>query len=230
MQLVSLQSVSRHYGRIFAVHRVSLDLRAGEITALVGDNGSGKTTLLSLIATLERPSDGTIEYDDLAWETFAQHYREKIGWIAHDSLIYEELTGRENLTFYADMYGREEPEVEARDWLERVGLEEAGDRVAATYSRGMQQRLSIARALLHDPDLLLLDEPLSGLDRRGREAVVELLDSMRRRQKIVVVASHALEALGRLADRIAVLRRGKLSQIASIDAIEDTAGLYREFA
>mgnify|MGYP006296643293 CR=1 FL=1 len=230
MQAITLDSVSRVYGRIFAVHRLSAEFRAGRVTALVGDNGSGKTTLLTLLATLEQPTDGTITYDDVGWRSFAKNYRDRVGWIAHDSLVYEELTGRENLDFYAGMHGSDAGETSVDEWLDRVGLAEAADRRVSAYSRGMQQRLSIARALLHDPDLLLLDEPLTGLDRKGRRTVIELIDEWRRRQKLIVLASHDLQTLDELADTVAIMRRGKLAQISEADEIDSVADLYREYA
>lgn len=230
MQRLELDSVSRTYGGFFAVHRVSATFRAGRISALVGDNGSGKTTLLTLLATLEKPSDGTIQYDDLTWESFADHYRDRVGWIAHESLTYGELSGRENLRLYGDLYGVERPGELADAWLERVGLDEAADRRARNYSRGMRKRLAIARALLHDPDLLLLDEPFSGLDQGGRERVVELLDRLRDRQKIVLLASHDLEAVGDLADSVGVLHRGRLADTATSVSPAEVSELYREHA
>ncbi len=230
MQRIELDSVSRVYGRLFAVHRVSTEFSAGAISALVGDNGSGKTTLLSLLATLERPTDGTITYDDVAWSTFSEHFRQHVGWIAHESLLYDELTGRENLEFFGEMYGLDQPAGTAAAWLERVGLADDADRRLDTYSRGMRQRLTIARALLHDPDLLVLDEPMSGLDRRGRETVADLLADMRTRQKIVVLASHDLQTVDRLADRLVVLRRGKITHADEHSEDASVADLYRECA
>lgn len=230
MQRIELESVSKTYGELFAVHRVTSSFEAGEIWGLVGDNGSGKTTLLTLLATLERPSGGTIAYDDLGWETFSDNYRASIGWIAHDSLTYGELTGRENLELYAELYGLSDPPSTAAEWLDRIRLEEAADRRADAYSRGMRKRLSIARALLHDPDLLLLDEPFSGLDRGGRETVLELLEDLRRRQKITLLATHDLEAIGALADGVGVLRRGRLAASETVTSPDDVTDLYREHA
>jgi len=230
MQRITLQSVSRVYGRLFALHRVSTDFPAGAISALIGDNGSGKTTLLSLLATLEKPSDGSIEYDDVAWSHFSANYREKVGWIAHDTLLYDELSARENLKFYGRMYGAGDLEVTVDRWLERIGLADDADRLVDEYSRGMRQRLTIARALLHDPDLLLLDEPLTGLDRRGRNTVTGILEEMRDRQKIIVMASHDLHEISELADRLVILRRGKVTHIGDREAATDVADLYRRHA
>jgi len=230
MQRLELESVSKTYGGFFALHRVSATFRAGRISALVGDNGSGKTTLLTILATLEKPSDGTIQYDDLSWESFADHYRDRVGWIAHDSLTYGELSGRENLQLYGDLYGVDRPAEVADEWLERVGLGEAADRRAHDYSRGMRERLAIARALLHDPDLLLLDEPFSGLDRGGREQVAELLEHLREREKVLLLASHDLEAVGELADSVRILQRGTLADTATSVSPARVSELYREYA
>lgn len=230
MQNVELQSVSRIYGRLFAVHRVSADFPAGSICGLVGDNGSGKTTLLSMLATTEKPTDGSISYDDVDWSTFSDRFRSRVGWIAHETLVYDELTGRENLTFYGEMYGLEELESKIDYWLERIDLSDAADRRVENYSRGMRQRLSIARALLHDPDLLLLDEPFTGLDRKGRQTVISLLEELRDKQKIIILASHDLRILDDLADRLMVLRRGKVSHFESKIDSTTVADLYREYA
>lgn len=229
MQSVSLNSVSRVFGRLFAVHRVSMELQAGQITALVGDNGSGKTTLLTLLATLDSPSSGSILYDDVAWKDFADRYRDRVGWVAHDSLVYGELSGRENLRFYGEMYGLEQLDERVDRWLEEVGLAQAADRRVDAFSRGMRQRLSIARALLQNPDLLLLDEPMTGLDRSGRKDVSALLERLRARQKILVVTSHDLDMLNALSDRAAVLRQGQLVFDEMLENRELTE-VYREYA
>lgn len=230
MQCIHLDSVSRVYGRLFALHRVSAEFPAGSISALVGDNGSGKTTLLSLLATLDEPTDGSIAYDDASWADFSDHYRQHVGWIAHESLVYEELTGRENLTFFGEMYGVDDLETEVDEWLERVGLAEDADRRVDEYSRGMRQRLTIARALLHDPDLMLFDEPMTGLDRRGRVAIAEVLEEMRDRQKIIILASHDLHSIEQLADRLVILRRGKVTHAGDRTDERSVTELYRDCA
>lgn len=231
MQSISLESVSRIYGRLFALHRVSLELRAGEITAIVGDNGSGKTTLLTILATLDAPSRGRVHYDDVTWQEFADHYRQEVGWVSHDGLIYDELTGRENLTFFADLYGLDATEALVSRWLDRVGLsDDDADRRVSTYSRGMRQRLSVARALLQDPDLLLLDEPMTGLDRQGQADVAELLQELAGRGKIVALSSHDLDLLDRLATQAAILRGGKLAHAQAIDTEGALLDCYREYA
>lgn len=230
MQTVLLESVSKAYGREFALHRVSTAFQSGELTALVGDNGSGKTTLLKVMATLEAPSRGEITYDDVDWEGFGDYYRDRVGWIAHESLLYDSLTGRENLNFYARMYDLESVDERVERGLERVGLVDDADRRVAHYSRGMRQRLSIARALLQAPELLLFDEPLNGLDRSGRRTMLELLETLCGQNHVIVVASHALSAVGDVADRVAILDGGELQHTSPLDSSDHLADLYREYA
>ncbi len=230
MKSIRLDSVSRVYGRVFALHRVSLELEPATVTGLVGDNGAGKTTLLNILATLDAPSSGEIRYGAHPWKTFAKKGRHKIGWVSHDSLVYPELSGRENLEFFATMYGLDDPAALAQTWLERVGLAEAADRRADAYSRGMKQRLTLARALLHRPSILLLDEPMTGLDQSGRRQIAEIFEGLRADGRILVLITHDLDILDGLADQLAILRRGKLTHFAPIGEDENLAQTYRTHA
>lgn len=230
MRHVSIRSLSLTYGRHFALHRVSFELEAGTATALLGENGSGKTSLLTLISTVESPTSGTISYDEVDRDEFARRCRDRVGWVAHDSLLYDHLTGRENLVFYANMYGVAAPESRAEEWLARTGLADAADRRVGAYSRGMRQRISIARAVIHDPDLLLLDEPMTGLDQQGRDFVASCLEDFHASDKIVVFATHDLDLAGELADRAVVLSNGRLGATDSDVDADEVAALYREHA
>ena len=230
MKRVSIEAVSRVYGRTFALHRVSLSLPAGAVTALVGDNGAGKTTLLNILATLDAPTEGTVRYGDYDWATFSRRGRGLIGWVSHDALVYGDLSGRENLAFFARMYGLDRPGERAEEWLERAGLAAAADRRVHAYSRGMKQRLTLARALLHDPRVLLLDEPMTGLDQAGRRFASELFATLRDQGKVVALVTHNLRELGGLADRMAVLRRGRLTYVGKVASSDDVLDAYSEFA
>jgi heme exporter protein A len=227
MKSIRLQSVSRVFGRTFALHRVSLEIEPGTLTGLVGDNGAGKTTLLNILATLDKPSDGEVLYGRHDWTAFAKRGRHKIGWVSHDSLIYGELTGRENLEFFATMYGLDDPRALAERWLERVGLVEAADKRTDAYSRGMKQRLTLGRALLHNPAVLLLDEPMTGLDQDGRREMSDLFRQLRHDGRLLVLVTHDLDMLEGLADQIAVLRRGKLTYFGAIADDENIADTYK---
>ncbi len=230
MKEVELTQVSKHFGRHFALHRVDITFQAGELTAIVGANGAGKTTLLNILATLERPSRGRVRYDTYEWEEFARRGRGLIGWVSHQRLLYDDLTGRENLTFYAQMHGLEDISADVERWLDRVGLTDAADRTVSAYSRGMVQRLTIARAMLNDPRLILLDEPLTGLDRAGREDMAELFAELKERQKILVLTTHDLHALGAMCDTLVVLRKGKLVARAHPEDTMEVIHLYETHA
>ena len=230
MRRVRIRSLSRVFGRQFALHRVSLELEAGTITGLVGDNGAGKTTLLNIIATLDPPTSGEINYDKLSWEQFSRQARARIGWVSHDSLVYDDLTGRENLRFFGDLYGLDDLDALVTQWLERVGLTNASDQRVGTYSRGMRQRLTLARALIHDPSLVLLDEPLTGLDQGGRRVMADVFARLRQEKKIVAMVTHDLATLAELADQVAILRAGKLVDFSEVDSEYDLMEAYAENA
>lgn len=230
MRRVRVRSVSRAFGRQFALHRVTMDLEAGTITGLVGDNGAGKTTLLNILATLDPPTSGEINYDKLSWEQFTKQARSKVGWVSHDSLVYDDLTGRENLTFFGDLYGLDALDKRVERWLERVGLTDAADRRVGVYSRGMRQRLTLARALIHEPTLVLLDEPLTGLDQGGRSVMADVFARLREQKKIVAMVTHDLSTLAELADQVAILRAGKLRDFRRVDSDYDLMEAYAEYA
>jgi heme exporter protein A len=204
---VEARGVSKAYGRERALGAVDLTMRAGEAVALVGPNGAGKSTLVGILATLIQPSTGEVRFGG---ERAAGRHRGAIGVIAHDSLCYGDLSGRENLAFFARLYRLPDGPARVEELLARVGIAAAADRAARTYSRGMLQRLAVARALLHRPRLLLLDEPFTGLDREGTAVLGELLRDERRRGAILFLVSHDLEPLPGLVDRALVLRRGRL--------------------
>lgn len=206
---VEIAKVAKRYGNERALVNVSLELRANTMCALLGHNGAGKTTLLGILSTLVRQNDGNIRYRAGDTEVAGEALRRQIGMLAHASLTYGELTARENLELFAGLYDIDTASIESV--LDRVGLEpRARDRAARTYSRGMLQRLSLARALLTRPSLLLLDEPFTGLDRGGALALGAELGALRDAGAIVVVVTHDLEAIAGKTDHVAILRQGKL--------------------
>lgn len=208
---VEIEKVSKRYGTERALAGVSVQLAGKSMCALLGHNGAGKTTLLGLVSTLARPSDGTIRYRSGDAEVKDADVRREIGMLAHASLCYPELSAYENLEFFAGLYGVDDGRASLEGILDRVGLERrARTRPARTYSRGMVQRLALARALLTKPSLLLLDEPFTGLDRGGALALGEELGKLRDEGAIVVVVTHDLEAIAGRADHVVILRRGAL--------------------
>ncbi len=219
---VAIRDVSRFYGRRRALSHVSLVCRVGEITGLLGPNGAGKSTLLSILATLITPSAGEVRYGVHRAEEAGPALRGRLGLLAHDLHLYPELTARENLEFFARLYGLADVRARVTRALQRAALQDRGDDLVTSFSRGMRQRLALERALLHDPRLLLLDEPFTGLDDASAAALVARLRELRAEGRIVVVATHDLDVAEGLLDRAAVLREGRLL------AIDESHGPLRE--
>lgn len=209
---VAIERVAKRFGSERALAGVSMELRggpSGTLCALLGHNGAGKTTLLGLLSTLVRPSSGKIAYRTAGKDITGEDVRREIGMLAHQSLCYSELSAVENLELFAGLYDIRDANIDAL--LDRVGLDKrARTRASRTYSRGMVQRLALARALLTRPSLLLLDEPFTGLDRGGALALGEQLGEIKAQGTIVVVVTHDLEAIAGRADHVAILRRGSL--------------------
>jgi heme exporter protein A len=188
---------------------VSCRIGAGEVVGVFGPNGAGKTTFLRLLATLLKPSAGTLRLFERAPHEPA--VRRRLGFLGHDSFLYPDLTPIENLTFYGRAYGLSHVEERINTVLEQIGLHDWGNTPVRTFSRGMEQRLALARALLHEPDLLLLDEPYTGLDSRGVTTLQTTLARAKEQGKTVVLTTHDF-ALGlELCDRALILHRGCLS-------------------
>lgn len=209
---VSIRKLSKRYGTHRVLAGIDLELRAGHLCALLGPNGAGKSTLLGIVSTLVRPSGGEVVFRGAAGATEpGPELRRAIGVLSHDSFLYGGLSAVENLLFYARLYGVADPARRACELLDRVELtEEARSRPVATYSRGMVQRVALARTLLHDPPVLLLDEPFTGLDRKGQMVLAQALRNAVGEGRVVLVVSHDLEALSGTTDHVVVLRRGRI--------------------
>jgi heme ABC exporter ATP-binding subunit CcmA len=210
-QSITFTDVSRHFGRRRVLNKINFQCNAGEIVALVGANGAGKSTLLGIAATLLTPSSGRVEYGESGSASHAE-LRARIGVLGHDLFIYPELSAAENLAFFARAYGTADVDRVVRTGLERAGLEERDD-PAGHFSRGMRQRLALERALLHQPRLVLLDEPFTGLDDASTAALRARLSDLRDQGCIVLVATHDLETIDGIADRAVLLRAGRLTSI-----------------
>ena len=194
----------RRFGHREALSGLDLEVGRGEVVLLVGPNGAGKTTLLRVLATVLRPSEGDVAVENCPLPRQARKVRARIGFLAHEPLVYPELTVTENLELYAALHGVTGDRVSAV--RERVGLGRRGNERAVELSRGLRQRLGIGRALLHDPSLLLLDEPTAALDEDGRSLLREVLAEEGR---TVVVATHEPEWFAGLATRQVLMRAGR---------------------
>lgn len=210
-QSLTFTEVSRHFGRRRVLNKISFRCNAGEIVALLGANGAGKSTLLAIAATLLAPSAGVVQYGD-ATATFGAGLRGRIGVLGHDLFIYPELSAFENLAFFARAYAVRDVDRAVTVALERAGLDQRDD-PAGRFSRGMRQRLALERALLHDPRLVLLDEPFTGLDDAATMALRARLADLKAAGCIVLLATHDLETIDGVADHAILLRGGRLISI-----------------
>ncbi|MGH9749086.1 MAG: ABC transporter ATP-binding protein [Candidatus Polarisedimenticolia bacterium] len=221
---IRARRLTRLFGPIPALEGVDLEVPRGGCVAILGLNGAGKSTLLRLCATLLRPSGGGLAILGGDAGADPQALRRRIGYLSHRTFLHDHLTGFENLQFYARLYGLTAPREAARGGLARAGLADRGDDLVGTYSRGMQQRLAIARALLHRPDLILLDEPFTGLDRDAAGRLERLLREEKHAGRTILLATHDLGPVVRLADRVVILAAGRIAADRPAAGL-DAAGL-----
>lgn len=227
--LIEVQGLTKIYDIVPVLRKLDLTITRGEFVALLGPNGSGKSTLLRLLCGLSSPTAGRIKIGGWELPQEAAAVRAQIGMVSHQSLLYENLTARENLSFYSQLYNLTDVELRINTLLKQVGLLKRGDSLVRTFSRGMQQRLSIARALLHDPDVLLLDEPYTGLDVDAAAALDMLLDEAYTNQRTIVMTTHHLDHAVQIASRIVILSRGVIGYDALANAT-DGPGLAAEYS
>jgi heme ABC exporter ATP-binding subunit CcmA len=206
---LAVVDVARHYGRRKALSQINFSCAEGEIVGLLGPNGAGKSTLLNILATLLGASRGRVEYGDRLASAGGAAIRARIGMLGHDLFLYPELTARENLTFFGQLYGLTAVHATVQSALERAGLAERADDLVSGFSRGMRQRVALERALLHDPRLILLDEPFTGLDQASTAALVDRLRERQRSGSLIVLATHDLEVVDGLLSTAIFLQNGR---------------------
>ncbi len=207
---IDVTNLSKAFGRTPALRRVAFQLGWGEVLALFGHNGAGKTTLIRTLCTLARPDDGTVRIGGFDSLKQASHVRSVIGYVGHQSLLYEEMSAIENLNFYAKLYGLTDAEERIERALDEVGATSYAKRRVRTLSNGMQKRVAIARALLHRPRVLLLDEPETGLDQAGLDLLDSIIDAVKAGGASVMLSTHAADRGLALADRVLVLADGRV--------------------
>jgi heme exporter protein A len=211
---VQFQHIQKRYGVVFALRDVSLSVAAGECVALVGHNGSGKTTLLRIAALLARPSSGSVQFSGAGVDPAAGNIavKKSIGLVAHHTLLYDELSAEENLILFARLHGLDHPRDRAVQALGPAGLSRRARDTVRTFSRGMRQRLAIARAMLSRPGLLLLDEPSTGLDAAGQDWLAEVLAQHRRAGGTILMSTHGRRDARALVTRAVRLAAGRVEQ------------------
>ena len=229
MSAVAIEGVWKFFGDYPALRDISFTVDGGACLALLGRNGAGKTTLLRILAGLSRAARGSVTI--LGKDARAEITRQKIGVLGHGIGVYEELSAFENLRLFARLYGIADPNKTAREWLERTGLDRVRDGLVREFSRGMRQRLAVARAFLHNPSLLLLDEPFTALDDRAIKVLQELLKSALQQGHTVILSTHQLREALELATDVALINRGKLAFRGerTREMAEDPGWLYRNY-
>ena len=219
---IKLQGISKSYGRLAVLKNCDLTLESGQLLCLLGSNGAGKTTLLRVASGLLSADQGKLLVDDTEWSLKSPEWRRKCALVAHKTFLYQNLSGLENIRFFSRLYQRELTEKELQERLAQVGLAKAGDKQVRAYSRGMQQRLTIARALLSDPDVLILDEPFTSLDKDGSLLLLRLLDQLKGRGGMVLMTSHDPQTALAVTDGFVRLSRGILSDVLPVEGREWT--------
>jgi heme ABC exporter ATP-binding subunit CcmA len=226
---VSIDSIWKFYGDYPALRDIRLDTAPGSCLALIGRNGAGKTTLLRIIAGFSRAQRGKIKI--LGNEPREAGTRRHVGFIGHGIAVYDELSALENLTLYGRLYGLHNPRKSAMEWLERTGLERVRNGLVREFSRGMRQRLAVARAFLHEPDVLLLDEPFTALDDRAIAVLQRLLRDAIAGGKTIIMSTHQLREALELASHVALLSRGQVAfhGVCTPEMVQDPGYIYAKY-
>jgi heme ABC exporter ATP-binding subunit CcmA len=223
MNALEIDGVWKYYGDFPALRDVVLRIAPGSALALLGRNGAGKTTLLRIIAGLSRPSRGSVK--------FQGKLQGSIGILGHGIGVYDELSAVENLKLFGRLHNLPNPGKRADEMLERVGLARVRDGLAREFSRGMRQRLAVGRAFLHDPEVLLLDEPFTALDDRAIAVLQSMIKDMRDKGRTIVMSTHQLREALELASHVALLQRGQVVHAGerTQQMLDDTGWLYRTY-
>ena len=226
---VTIEGVWKYYGDFPALRDISFNVDGGACLALLGRNGAGKTTLLRIVGGLSKAARGRITISGK--EPRSGSTRRRIGILGHGIGVYEELSAFENLKLFGELYGLDDPRRTATEWLERTGLDRVRDGLVREFSRGMRQRLAVARCFLHDPALLLLDEPFTALDDRAIAVLQDLLKAALSAGRTIIMSTHQLREALELATDVARINRGKLAYrgARTWEMLEDPGWLYRHY-
>lgn len=224
---VELKEVTKRYGEILAVGNVCLSVRSGEILGLLGPNGSGKSTTLKMLLGLVQPDMGSVKVLGMDVQRDAVSVKRQVGYVPESPRLYEFLTGVEYLDFIGDVYGMKAEEKRARinEYLRALDLEGREGDIISGYSQGMKQKIALISAFIHRPKLLILDEPLSGLDPRSARIVKDLLQELKTQGVTTIMSTHVLEIAQALCDRIAIMYHGRLLALGSMDELRRMASM-----
>ena len=212
---------------VTALKQVSLKVQEGEVLGLLGENGAGKTTLLRTIATLIEPSSGSVEVGGFHTVKQSEEVKKRIGVLfGSETGLYERLTARENLEYFGSLYGlgKHETKVRIEKLAKMFGMRDYLDRKVGGFSKGMRQKVAIARTLLHDPDIVLFDEPTTGLDITSSNTFRQLVHQLKREGKTIIFSSHIVEEVTMLCDRVAMIHKGELVYDGTLEQLYEVEG------
>ena len=223
--MISVIELKKFFGDVKAVNGISFDVKKGEVFGLLGPNGAGKTTTIKLLLGLLEPNQGKISIMGLNPETEEVQIKQRVGYVSEDPLIFKSLTPKDLFNFIASIrkLNAEETSERAQEYMESLGALEYYEQLVATLSHGNKQKIQIISSILHDPDLLILDEPLSGLDAKSVKVVKEIIDIHIENGGAVLFSTHIMEIAEDLCDRIAIMNRGKIVGIGSMDELRQQA-------
>ncbi len=226
--MIQVKSLVKRFGPLTVLKELDFEVRSGEFVALLGPNGAGKTTLLRILSSLSKPNSGLVQVASYRLPEGAVAVRAQLGVVSHQTLLYGDLTAEENLSFFARLYGVEGSRI--GDVLDLVGLSRRKSDLVRVFSRGMQQRLAIGRAILHNPRILLLDEPHTGLDQEAGEILDNLLREIALEGRTVVMTSHDLIRAAELSSRMDILSKGKIKASTETKGLgsAELVSFYRE--
>jgi heme ABC exporter ATP-binding subunit CcmA len=229
MNALEIDAVWKYFGDFPALRDVGFSVSAGSVVALLGRNGAGKTTLLRIVAGLAKPSKGSVKIHGA--EVREEPTRRRIGVLGHGISLYDELTATENLVLFGKLYGLADTAKRAHQWLERTGLERVRDGLVREFSRGMRQRLAVARTFIHDPEVLLFDEPFTSLDDKAIAVLQSLIKEAQQRGCTILISTHQLREAIELATHVALIRKGQLAYAGERvpEMLDDPGWLYRTY-
>lgn len=221
--MLSITGLTKQFKEVKAVDNLSFNVKEGEIVGLLGENGAGKTTTLRMISTMLKPTSGTVEVNGYDVTKNPQEVRKEIGILfGGDVGIYDRLTARENIEYFGKLYGMNKEEIDKRiaELAKDLEMEEYIDRKAGKFSRGMKQKMSIARTIIHSPGVMLFDEPSTGLDVSAARVIYEFIYKCKRENKIILLSSHSMKEVEKLCDRVVIINKGKIADEGTVEELK----------
>ena len=224
--MIDVKNLKKSFGNFKAVDDVTFEVKAGEIFGLLGPNGAGKTTTLRMLSTILKPDSGQIRVNGFEVSQEPDKVRTQLGVVADSNALYDRLSATENVRYFARLYDMTEDKIKRRmdELFPKLGIDEFANKRAGQFSRGMKQKVSIASALMHDPPILIFDEPTNGLDVMAARQVRQFIKECRRPDKCIIFSTHIMREVEELCDRIAIIDKGKVTAIGTFRELQEQSG------